>query len=145
MGGWRGLGSCRGALAQRGIDLVLDFVPNHTGFDHEWIRAAPELYVQDTLVSYRAEPGLYRAIEGPGGGDVRFFACGRDPFFPPWRDVAQLNYFNPATREVITNELQTIALHRDGVRCDMAMLVLNAPAQRYASTTAHQRSRRRCV
>ena len=59
------------------------------------------------------------------GATVRFIACGRDPFFPPWRDVAQLNYFNPATREAMIGVLTTIAQHCDGVRCDMAMLVLN--------------------
>jgi hypothetical protein len=56
---------------------------------------------------------------------VQFIACGRDPFFPPWRDVAQLNYYNPATREAMIGVLSTIAEHCDGVRCDMAMLVLN--------------------
>jgi hypothetical protein len=56
---------------------------------------------------------------------VRFIACGRDPFFPPWHDVAQLNYFNPATRDAMIGVLTTIAQHCDGVRCDMAMLVLN--------------------
>jgi hypothetical protein len=125
MGGWRGLDSCRAALAERGIDLVLDFVPNHTGFDHEWIDTNPEFYVQGTLASHRADPDLYRPLETADRGDVRFFACGRDPFFPPWPDVAQLNYFNPATREAMIGVLQTIAQHCDGVRCDMAMLVLN--------------------
>jgi hypothetical protein len=56
---------------------------------------------------------------------VHFIACGRDPFFDPWQDVAQLNYFNPETREAMIGVLQTIAQHADGVRCDMAMLVLN--------------------
>jgi glycosidase len=102
---------------------MLDFVPNHTGFDHQWIRSHPDYYVQGTLDNYRAEPALYHPIED--GDRVRFVACGRDPFFPPWRDVAQLNYFNPATREAIIGVLKTIAGHCDGVRCDMAMLILN--------------------
>ncbi|HEX9367743.1 MAG TPA: alpha-amylase family glycosyl hydrolase [Vicinamibacterales bacterium] len=125
MGGWTGLDTCRADLARRGMSLVLDFVPNHTGFDHDWIRTHPELYVQGTLDNYRAEPILYHPIEDAGGRTVRFIACGRDPFFPPWRDVAQLNYFNPATRDAMTGVLETIAEHCDGVRCDMAMLVLN--------------------
>ena len=123
MGGWKGLDAAREALASRGMGLVLDFVPNHTGFDHPWIRSNPEFYVQGTLDNHRLEPQLFRAIED--GDTVRFIACGRDPFFPPWSDVAQLNYFNPATREAMIGVLRTIAEHCDGVRCDMAMLVLN--------------------
>ncbi len=125
MGGWQGLDTCRKALADRGLTLVLDFVPNHMGFDHDWIRSNPEYFVQGTLDNYRAEPILYHPIEDADGSTVRFIACGRDPFFPPWRDVAQLNYFNPATREAMIGVLETIAQHADGVRCDMAMLVLN--------------------
>ena len=124
MGGWHGLDACRAALADRDVSLVLDFVPNHTGFDHEWTGTNPEFYVQGTLDNYRAEPALYHPIEDAEGG-VRFIACGRDPFFPPWRDVAQLNYFNPSLREAMIDVLSTIARHCDGVRCDMAMLVLN--------------------
>jgi hypothetical protein len=123
MGGWKGLDTARADLASRGMRLILDFVTNHTGFDHEWIRSNPELYVQGTLDNYRAEPHLFHPIDDADA--VHFVACGRDPFFPPWSDVAQLNYFNPATREAMIGVLATIAEHADGVRCDMAMLVLN--------------------
>jgi len=123
MGGWAGLDRARADLASRGMSLILDFVPNHTAFDHDWIRSQPEFYVQGTLDAYRAEPSLFHPIEY--GDTIRFVACGRDPFFPPWTDVAQLNYFNPATREAMIGVLKTIAGHCDGVRCDMAMLVLN--------------------
>ena len=125
MGGWQGLDAARRALAARGLRLMLDFVPNHTAFDHEWIRSDPERFVQGTLDDYRQAPELYHPIEDADGTMVRFIACGRDPFFPPWRDVAQLNYYNPATREAMIGVLGTIAEHCDGVRCDMAMLVLN--------------------
>jgi hypothetical protein len=125
MGGWKGLDKCRADLAARKMSLVLDFVPNHMGFDHEWIQSHPDYFVQGTLDNYRAEPILYHPIEAADGSTVRFVACGRDPFFPPWRDVAQLNYFNPATRDAMIGVLTTIAKHCDGVRCDMAMLVLN--------------------
>ena len=125
MGGWKGLDKTRKDLADRGMRLILDFVPNHTGFDHDWVRTNPEFYVQGTLDNYRAEPILYHPIEDQDGATVRFIACGRDPFFAPWRDVAQLNYFNPGTRDAMIDTLKTIAKHCDGVRCDMAMLVLN--------------------
>jgi hypothetical protein len=51
-------------------------------------------------------------------------AHGRDPFFPGWPDSLQLNYGNPATQEAMLRELMKIAGKCDGVRCDMAMLVL---------------------
>jgi len=49
---------------------------------------------------------------------------GRDPYFPGWPDTLQLNYGNPATQEAMIGELLKIAGQCDGVRCDMAMLVL---------------------
>lgn len=124
MGGWAGVDAARAALAARGIRLLLDFVPNHLGFDHAWVQSEPDRFVQGTLDGYRAAPELYRPVESPDG-TLRFFACGRDPYMPPWRDVVQLNHFNPATREAMIGELETIARHCDGVRCDMAMLIVN--------------------
>ena len=57
------------------------------------------------------------------GGD-RLLAHGRDPYFPGWPDTLQLNYGNPATQDAMIGELLRIAGQCDGVRCDMAMLVL---------------------
>jgi hypothetical protein len=54
-----------------------------------------------------------------------YIAKGKDPFFPPWPDTVQLNYFNPEMRAALIEELRKIAEHCDGVRCDMAMLMLN--------------------
>ena len=52
-------------------------------------------------------------------------AHGRDPYFPPWPDVAQLNAFAPGLRRAAAKTLIDIAAQADGVRCDMAMLMLN--------------------
>jgi hypothetical protein len=51
-------------------------------------------------------------------------AHGRDPYFPGWPDTLQLNYGNPATQDAMIGELVKLAGQCDGVRCDMAMLVL---------------------
>jgi hypothetical protein len=123
MGGWTGLDAARRELRARGIGLMLDFVPNHTAFDHAWIASHPERYVLGDEDDYRAAPADFRRIERAGG--AVYVACGRDPYFPPWRDVAQLNYFNPDTRAAMLAAVREIAGHCDGVRCDMAMLVLN--------------------
>jgi hypothetical protein len=119
MGGWHGLGCARRELNRRGMRLIVDFVTNHTGFDHPWVTESPDRYVLGTDEQARATPEDFRRV-----GDV-WIACGRDPFFPPWHDVGQLNYFNPETRSAMIQVLQRIAEHCDGVRCDMAMLVLN--------------------
>ena len=123
MGGWAGLDIARSELRSRGIRLVLDFVPNHTAFDHEWVTSHPDWYVLGTEEDYRADPGSFRRVESVRG--VVHVACARDPNFPPWTDVAQLNHFNPECREALTESLRAIATRCDAVRCDMAMLVLN--------------------
>jgi hypothetical protein len=56
-------------------------------------------------------------------GDL-LLAYGRDPYFPGWPDTLQLNYGNPATQEAMIGELVKIAGQCDGVRYDVAMLVL---------------------
>jgi hypothetical protein len=53
------------------------------------------------------------------------FACGRDPYFPAWPDVLQLNAFQPALRQAVIETVSSIADQCDGLRCDMAMLLLN--------------------
>jgi hypothetical protein len=59
-----------------------------------------------------------------GAKGKRLLAHGRDPYFPGWPDTLQLDYSNPATQEAMVGELVKIAGQCDGVRCDMAMLVL---------------------
>ena len=56
---------------------------------------------------------------------TRWLAHGKDPFFPAWTDSVQLDYRRPATRAAMTDLLLSIAERCDGVRCDMAMLLLN--------------------
>jgi hypothetical protein len=57
-------------------------------------------------------------------------AHGRDPYFPGWPDTFQFNYGNPATQDAMAGELGKIAGQCDGVRCDMAMLLLSEVFER---------------
>jgi len=118
LGGWAGLEGARSALADRGVKLILDFVPNHTAPDHPWVLNHPEFY----LLARDGNPKVSKeaVIECEG----RAIARGRDPFFPPWPDVVQLNAFHEGYRQAAIAELTKIAAYCDGVRCDMAMLLL---------------------
>ncbi len=118
LGGRAGLAAARAELAARGLRLLLDFVPNHTAIDHPWVDEHPEYYVQGS-----AEEGSNRDYFFERGGHV--FACGRDPYFPAWTDVAQLNAFSPGLRDAVIATVKDIASQCDGVRCDMAMLLIS--------------------
>jgi hypothetical protein len=116
------LARLRTRLQERGRWLMLDFVPNHMALDHPWVDEHPEYFVAGTEADLQREPQNYTRVEGAGG--ERILAYGRDPYFSGWPDTLQLDYSNPATQQAMRDELMRIAGQCDGVRCDMAMLVL---------------------
>ena len=122
LGGDAALSRLRERLRNRGLRLMLDFVPNHTGLDHPWVETHPEYYVAGTEADVSREPYNYGWARRKEGDLV--LAYGRDPYFPGWTDTFQLNYGNPATQQAMRDELIKIAGQCDGVRCDMAMLLL---------------------
>ena len=121
-GGDPALAHLRERLRQRGLRLVLDFVPNHVAPDHHWVEVHPDFFIAGSEERLAAEPHNYCRLETAGGS--RILAYGRDPYFAGWPDTLQLNYGNPALQDALLGELQRIASQCDGVRCDMAMLVL---------------------
>ena len=118
-GGPGGLAAARAALAARGVRLLLDYVPNHVAMDHPWVTSKPEAFVHGDEHDAGTDPAAWIKV----GGQV--LAHGRDPYFPPWTDVVQLNAFAPALRDAAAQTLTDIAGQCDGVRCDMAMLMIN--------------------
>ena len=92
LGGPAALASARAALARRGLGLVLDFVPNHVAPDHPWTTDHPERFVQGTAQDLRDDPASFVEVAG------RVLANGRDPYFPAWPDVVQLDAFSPELR-----------------------------------------------
>ncbi len=122
LGGDAALARIRQRLSDRGLRLMLDFVPNHTAPDHPWVEEHPEYYVAGTQSDLAQAPHNYTRVTLVHGD--RVLAYGRDPYFAGWPDTLQLDYSNPATQEAMRGELLRIAGQCDGVRCDMAMLVL---------------------
>lgn len=119
LGDLKGLSLFRETLAKHDLSLILDFVPNHVACDHEWTLKYPEAFVAGTPQDILDKPDYFFQV------DEYIYANGRDPYFPAWTDVAQLNAFSAKYRELAIQTLCDIAELCDGVRCDMAMLLVN--------------------
>lgn len=81
--------------------VILDWVPNHTGWDHVWLTEHPEWYTQDE----NGNP------THPVGTD--------------WTDTADLNYDNQEMRAQMLADMKSWIVNADidGFRCDMAGMV----------------------
>lgn len=86
------------------MKVILDWVPNHTGWDHVWIEENPEFY------TYVADTITHPFMNG-------------EP--TDWYDVAELNYDNKEMREQMTQALEywVEEYDVDGYRCDVAFEV----------------------
>jgi len=114
----KALAKFRQKLNERGMKLILDFLPNHTALDHPWAKQRPEYYVT-SQVQRAGTVKPYRAA-------AKWFAHGHSGHGAGWVDTLQLDYRNPKLRaEMICQLLLRVNSKCDGVRCDMAMLQLN--------------------
>ncbi|MEN0049472.1 MAG: alpha-amylase family glycosyl hydrolase, partial [Bacteroidota bacterium] len=86
-----------------GLKVILDWVPNHTGWDHVWITEHPDFYTQIN--------GEITDPIDPNTGE---------PY--GWSDVADLNYDNPNLRQAMTADLMywVEEIGVDGFRMDIA-------------------------
>ena len=103
----------REQLHSRNMKLMLDFVPNHSAVDSP-ATSNPKLYIH-------SPPGKQDSKRYTPEG----FAYGKDPYFDPWQDVIQWNYWEEQTRQFMKDNLMKVVSLADGVRCDMAHLILN--------------------
>jgi hypothetical protein len=119
LGGTDALASARAALAARGVRLMLDYVPNHVAPDHPWTHTHPDRFIRGEISDLESDPTAWTRV------DDQILARGRDPYFPPWPDVVQLDAFSSGLRAATAETLAAIADQCDGIRCDMAMLMTN--------------------
>jgi hypothetical protein len=122
LGGDDALARLRTRMKKRGLKLMLDFVPNHMAPDHPWVNKHPDYFVRGSESDLARAPQNYCRVQTKDGPLV--LAYGRDPYFDGWPDTLQLNYGNPKLQQAMIGELERIGGQCDGVRCDMAMLVL---------------------
>jgi hypothetical protein len=104
-------------FAQFGLRLILDFVPNHLGLDSSEPLRYPARFVQSSTPA----PGTFGCKTKFG---KRHFVHGRDPYFHPWTDTIQFDYRVAETQQMMAAVGQTISMFGNGLRCDMAMLLL---------------------
>ena len=92
------------------MKVIIDWVANHTGWDHKWTISHPEFYRRDMHGNFYDAHG--------------------------WADVIDLNYDNPALHlaMIAAMEFWLRECDIDGFRCDMAMLV---PLNFWQSARSH--------
>jgi len=83
-----------------GFKVIIDWVANHTGWDHVWTKTHPDFYLMD-----------------PKTNDFQI-ASGMD-------DIIELNYQNPKMREAMIEAMKYWVRETDidGFRCDLASWV----------------------
>jgi alpha-amylase len=84
------------AAHQKGLKVIIDWVPNHTGADHRWLKQHPGFYKKDSS----------------GKAAVPY----------DWTDTRQLDYDNPEMRDSMIASMQYWIKNADvdGFRCDVA-------------------------
>lgn len=83
-----------------GMYVIIDWVANHTAWDHVWTKSHPDFYTRDSLGN------IVSPVED-------------------WSDVADLNYDNPNMRQAMIDDMKfwLNEANIDGFRCDVAMMV----------------------
>ncbi|MBL7847675.1 MAG: alpha-amylase [Cyclobacteriaceae bacterium] len=84
------------ASHDRGMKVIIDWVPNHTGGDHRWLTQQPDFFVKDSL--------------------------GRAAIAVDWADTRQLNYKNTVMQDSMIAAMKYWITRADidGFRCDVA-------------------------
>jgi glycosidase len=97
------------AVHARGMKLILDWVPNHTAWDHAWVERHPEFYTRDST----------GAMTVPRDNEGKL---------TDWTDVVELDYANPGLRRAMIADMRfwLEEFGVDGFRVDVAGMVPDA-------------------
>lgn len=89
------------SIHNRGMKVIIDWVPNHTGADNRWLTEQPDFFVKDST--------------------------GKAAMAVDWADTRQLNYKNPVMQDSMIAAMKywISTTDIDGFRCDVAW---NVPA-----------------
>ena len=84
---------------EHGMGIILDWVANHTAWDHPWVKEHPDWYTYDAQADTIICPQPWN-----------------------WEDVADLNYDNKDMREAMIDAMKfwIVEVGIDGFRCDVA-------------------------
>jgi len=84
---------------EHGMGIILDWVANHTAWDHPWVKDHPDWYTHDEEADTIIHPRPW-----------------------DWYDVADLNYDNPDMRLAMIDAMKfwIVEVGIDGFRCDVA-------------------------
>ena len=84
---------------EHGMGIILDWVANHTAWDHPWVKEHPDWYTRDAQTDTIICPQPWN-----------------------WEDVADLNYDNKDMREAMIDAMKfwIVEVGIDGFRCDVA-------------------------
>ncbi len=94
------------AAHERGMKVILDWVPDHTAPDNPWVTAHPDYYYRDSL----GRPAVPHDLQGRP---------------TDWTDVVQLDYGNPAMRTAMIAAMRhwLVDFDLDGFRQDVAHFI----------------------
>jgi glycosidase len=98
------------AAHEAGLHLILDWVANHTAWDHRWVREHPDWYKKDAN-------GAIHSYVYDNGHELEY-----------WTDAVGLDYQQPAVWNGMIDALKfwVTECGVDGFRCDVAGLVPTA-------------------
>ncbi len=97
------------AIHEQGMKVILDWVANHTAWDHVWVAQHPDWYTRDSLGNSPIVP-----IDNEGNST-------------DWTDTADLDYDNEEMRKAMQEAMLywVKEFDVDGFRCDVAGFVPN--------------------